>query len=96
MILEEMANPRPTPPESCLVEKNGSVMRDRFSGGMPTPSSCTCRTTLSVDFVPPGGDTNPLSSVRKGLAGVLHQVDDHLFEALKIPFHRGEIFLKLQ
>jgi hypothetical protein len=51
---------------------------------------------VAVDFVPPGGYTNPLFSVRKGLAGVLHQVNDHLLEALEISFYEREILLKIQ
>jgi len=49
-----------------------------------------------VGIIITGGNTNSLFSVRKGLAGVLHQVDDHLLEALEIPFYKGEILLKIQ
>src|SRR5512138_530627 len=45
MMPAETERPRPVPPLSRLVVKNGSVRRDRCSGSMPTPSSAMRSTT---------------------------------------------------
>jgi signal transduction histidine kinase len=57
-----MASPRPVPTPTGLVEKNGSKMRSRFSGGMPTPVS-----RISARILPPSAHACTVTVFSRGV-----------------------------
>ena len=96
MIDWEMKSPRPVPPLSSLVVKNGSMILLLSSRDMPDPSSLTDNFYLGGGSIEAGLQPDATAPVRQCLAGVHQQVDDDLSELLAVALDPGDVFLQVE
>ncbi len=89
MIEREIERPSPVPSDSVRVVKNGSVSLSQIPLGYATPFIPNLDLQVLFIFTQSSADKDALGTFRQRLQRIQQDIDEHLFELLRVAFYRG-------